>query len=264
MARSSTVTDILKGTDYGLKAFSDVELRAIKLFDKGDKPYLTCAVSDKPRPAKPEEIVRQLYLNKLMSEYGYPKDRITLVKSVQFGSSVHDKAADIVIFEKGAPTTPYIIVECKKPKRKDGLEQLESYCNATGAPIGVWTNGGAVVVRHRKDPNLFDDLTDLPRADQTLADLLKQPWTLEDLKRENILVNERTSLKDIVLEIEDLFLANSGGDAFEEVFKLIYAKLFDEWQAARKPKGRQHLDFRVGIGSDREVCDPSTGSSRGP
>lgn len=250
-----TVADILKGTEYGLKMFSDADLKAITIFDKGGKPYLTCAVSDKARPAKPEEIVRQLYLNKLMSEYGYPKDRITLEKSVQFGSSVHDKAADIVIFEKGAPTTPYIIVECKKPKRKDGLEQLESYCNATGAPVGVWTNGGAVVVRHRKDPNLFDDLTDLPRTDQTLADLLKEPWTLDDLKRENILVKERTSLKDIVLEIENLFLANSGGDAFEEVFKLIYAKLYDEWQAARKPKGKQHLDFRVGTGTDREVYD---------
>ena len=24
---------------------------------------------------------------------------------------------------------------------KNGKEQLKSYCNATGAPIGVWTNG---------------------------------------------------------------------------------------------------------------------------
>jgi hypothetical protein len=59
--------------DYGLKVFSDADLKAIKILDKGGKPYLTCAVSDKARPAKPEEVVRQLYLNKLMSEYGYPK-----------------------------------------------------------------------------------------------------------------------------------------------------------------------------------------------
>jgi len=32
-------------------------------------------------------------------------------------------------------------VELKKPKLKDGKEQLKSYCNATGAPIGVWSNG---------------------------------------------------------------------------------------------------------------------------
>lgn len=254
-----TVADILKGSDYALTIFADAEVRALKLFDRCGKPYLTCAASDKPRPAKPEEIVRQLYLRKLMDRYGYPKDRIVVEKAVYFGSAVHEKAADIVVWEKDAPTTPYIVVECKKPKRKDGLEQLESYCNATGAPIGVWTNGGSAVVRHRKDPNLFDDLRELPRADQTLLDLLHKPWTLPDLKEANILVKERTSLKDIVLEIEDLFLANSGGDAFEEVFKLIYAKLFDEWQAARKPKGKQHLDFRVGTGTDREVYDSING-----
>jgi hypothetical protein len=45
----------------------------IKLFDRGGKPYLTCAASDKARPAKPEEIIRQLYLRKLISVYGYPK-----------------------------------------------------------------------------------------------------------------------------------------------------------------------------------------------
>ncbi|MDR1676228.1 MAG: type I restriction enzyme HsdR N-terminal domain-containing protein, partial [Tannerella sp.] len=46
-----------------------------------------------------------------------------------------------MIFDKQQTTSPYIIVEMKKPKLKDGKEQLKSYCNATGAPIGVWTNG---------------------------------------------------------------------------------------------------------------------------
>jgi len=34
----------------------------------------------------------------------------------------------------------------KKPKRRDGLEQLKSYCNTEGAPIAVWTNGAEVVI----------------------------------------------------------------------------------------------------------------------
>ena len=54
------------------------------------------------------------------------------------------KRADIVIFDKLATTSPYIIVELKKPKLKDGKEQLKSCCNATGAPIEVWTNGGQI------------------------------------------------------------------------------------------------------------------------
>jgi len=146
------VTDILKGTDYALTIFTSKEVKAIELFDKNGKPYLTCAASDKARPAKPEEIVRQLYLRKLMSHYGYPKERIAIEKPVHFGSSVHEKAADIVIWEKDTTDTPYIIVEVKKPKRKDGLEQLKSYCNAEGSPIGVWTNGSETILLHREDP----------------------------------------------------------------------------------------------------------------
>jgi len=62
-----------------------------------------------------------------MGHCGYPKERIAVEKPVYFGSAIHEKAADIVVWEKDAPTTPYIIVEVKKPKRKDGLEQLKSY-----------------------------------------------------------------------------------------------------------------------------------------
>ena len=179
--------------------FSAKEVASLDLFDRNGKPYLMCLVTSKPRPAKPEEIVRQLYLRKLMDEYGYVRDRIALEKKVYFGSTQHEKAADIVIWEKGTTDTPYIIVECKKPKRKDGLEQLKSYCNAEGSAIGVWTNGGETIYLHREDPNLFRPLDGIPRADQTLAEMLNQPWTLDDLEKGNILVEERTSLKDLSL-----------------------------------------------------------------
>ncbi|MDR2500966.1 MAG: type I restriction enzyme HsdR N-terminal domain-containing protein [Treponema sp.] len=46
----------------------------------------------------------------------------------------------MVVFDKDNPTAPYIIVEVKSPKLKDGKEQLRSYCNATGAPLAVWIN----------------------------------------------------------------------------------------------------------------------------
>ena len=250
-----TISEILKGSDYALTIFSDSEIKSIAIFDKGGKPYLTCNVSGKARPAKPEEIVRQLYLNRLMMHYGYPKDRIALEKPVQFGSTIHQKAADIVIWEKNAPTTPYIIIEVKKPKRKDGLEQLKSYCNAEGSPIGVWTNGSETITLHRKEPNIFRSIPDLPEATQKLSDLLSERWTIEDLEKNNKLVTERRSLRDIIQNMEDLVLANAGVDAFEEVFKLIYAKLFDEWNASRGGKTKRHLEFRVGGSTAREFSE---------
>lgn len=250
-----TVSDILKGSEYALTIFSEQEIKAIELFDRGGKPYVTCATSEKPRPAKPEEIVRQLYLRKLMDHYGYPKERIAIEKPVYFGSAVHEKAADIVVWEKDAPTTPYIIVEVKRPKRKDGLEQLKAYCNAEGSPIGVWTNGGQTIALHREEPNLFRSLPEIPKATQKLSDLLAERWTLEDLERENKLVTERRSLKSVILDMEDLVLANAGVDAFEEVFKLIYAKLYDEWQAARGGRDKRYLEFRIGGSTAREFAE---------
>ena len=113
----------------------------------------------------------------LIDDYGYPAERIAIEKPVQMGSAVHDKLADIVIWDKDNPTAAYIIIECKKPKRSDGLEQLKSYCNAEGSPIGVWTNGGETIYLHRRDPNYYQNLPDIPRANQTLSELLGERWT---------------------------------------------------------------------------------------
>jgi type I restriction enzyme M protein len=151
--------------------------------------------------------------------------------------------------------TPYIIVEVKKPKRKDGLEQLKSYCNAEGSPIGVWTNGAETICLHREEPNIFRNLSDIPEASQTLSALLAERWTLEDLEKNNKLVTERTSLRDIILDMENLVLANAGVDAFEEVFKLVYAKLFDEWSAARGGKKKRYLEFRLHGQTSREFSE---------
>ena len=73
-----------------------------------------------------------------------------------FGREV--KRADIVVMDEDRPIVPYIIVEVKKPKLKEGKEQLKSYCNSTGAPIAVWTNGEQIAYYNRKDPNYFEDM----------------------------------------------------------------------------------------------------------
>ena len=95
--------------------------------------------------------MRQLYIKKLMDKYGYPKERIQVEKGVYFGSGM-DKRARIVVSHADDPEAAHIIVEVKKPKRTEGMEQLRSYCDAEGSPIGVWTNGGEIVVMHHVEP----------------------------------------------------------------------------------------------------------------
>ena len=69
-----------------------------------------------------------------------------------------------------------------------------------------------------------------------MADILKERFTLKDLILKDKLVTEHKSLKDVILELEDEVLANAGVDVFEEVFKLIFTKLYDESQSY-KDKG---------------------------
>lgn len=253
--KSQTTDDILRGSSYALTVFRPGSADKLDIYIKSGKPYLKCFATGKERPAKPEEIVRQLYIKLLMEDYGYPTERIAVERPVQFGSAVHEKAADIFVCDKDDPNTAFIIVECKKPKRSDGLEQLKSYCHAEGAPIGVWTNGGETIILHRQDPNFFRSLTDIPKASQTLSEVLAERWTLTDLAEHNVLVKEQTTLKKIILDMENLVLANAGVDAFEEVFKLIYAKLYDEANAAQGGKQARYLQFRVGGAIPREFKD---------
>ena len=107
--------------------------------------------------ASPEEIVRQLWVYKLLNQYRYSKDEISLEDPVKFGTAISTKAADIIVYTDKAKDTPKIIVECKKPKRKDGIEQLKSYMNSKGAPVAVWSNGLDRVILYRPYPNNYED-----------------------------------------------------------------------------------------------------------
>ena len=257
METPPTVADVLRDSAHTLTIFRPGAVDDLEIFLKQGKPYLKCFATGKDRSARPEEIVRQLYIRKLMDEYGYPRERIAVEKAVQFGSST--RAADIVICDRDEPDAAYIIVEVKRPRRSDGVEQLKSYCNAEGSPIGVWTNGGETVILHREEPNLYRNLSDIPKVTQRLSDILAEQWTIEDLARENRLVKEQTTLKEIILDMENLVLANAGVDAFEEVFKLIYAKLYDEWSASQGGRQPRYLRFRLGGATPTEFYDKLDG-----
>ena len=251
------ITSIIRGTEYDLSLFSEEKIQKLennlveRHTKKGLELYFPCLVRKKEIKATPEEIVRQLYLMVLTEDMGYPISRMELEYKVTFGRE--KKRADIVVFDKQQITSPYIIVELKKPKLKDGKEQLKSYCNATGAPIGVWSNGRSISYYHRKDPNYFEDLSGIPSANQKLSDILSERWKIADLIKKDKLVNERKSLKDLILEMEDEVLAGAGVDVFEEVFKLIFTKLFDEMESGRKPD--RNLEFRNYGDTETELKD---------
>lgn len=208
-------------TKYYLKSFIP--------FSTGNEEVQVYAEGGK---SAPEEIVRQLWVYKLIQQYGYKADEIDLEKGVQFGTEVGTKAADIIVYTDATKVTPKIIVECKKPKRKDGIEQLKSYMNAKGAPVAVWSNGADSIILYRPYPAQFDDtLFDIPKRGQAPKDVLEAKKTLLQLKKD-------FNFKKIIQDLEELVLANSGKNEFNEIFKLIFAKIWDEKEAEENRKDK--------------------------
>jgi len=243
------LADILKDSNYKLSQFTAGEIAQLeksiilKSSKSGEAPYTVCLVRKKEIKLTPEEAIRQLYLRVLTERFYYPLNRIQVEYGVNFGREV--KRADIVVMDKDRLNTVYMLVEVKKPKLKDGKEQLRSYCHATGAPIAIWTNGDQISYYQRKDPNYFEEIPGLPNASQTLADILQIKFTLEDLVANDKLVKQNKSLKALIEEMEDEVLANAGVDVFEELFKLIFTKLYDEWYSGQGNRRTTRLmEFR--------------------
>lgn len=187
------------------------------------------------KKSNPEEIVRQLWLFKLHHVYHYPLDHIAVEYQIDFGTITAEKAADIVVFQRDGKTAK-IVVEVKRPDRKEGINQLKSYLNAEGSPVGVWSNGQERVILYRPYPREFEDtLTEIPTFEQEPKDVLAARLTLAHLKSE-------FDFKRIIQNLEELVLANAGVDEFNEIFKIIFAKIYDE-KAARDRKN-QELAFR--------------------
>jgi len=245
----TNLAEILSEAQRSLVLFDDAAIRSVQelLRQKNGKRYIKCQIRSKEVQATPEEIIRQLWIHRLQFHYRYPLSRLQVEYPITFGRDT-SKRADIVVMDSDRPTVPYIIVEVKHEKAKDGKEQLKSYTHATGAPLAVWSDGSQAISWHRKNPNYFVEIPDLPTSQQTIEQIVNQPWTMETLidkekEREAEGIKAR-SLRQLIEDMEDEVLANAGVDVFEEVFKLIFTKLYDELACFRGKRGQKYLRFR--------------------
>lgn len=242
MTTAEILRKIFRNPDEELLMFDNLD--TLNIYEKENGKYFLASLSKgeeekevynpKNDNCHPEEIVRQLYLHRLIKHYKYPKEFIEIEKVVHFGREVNDaKRADIVVYRADG-ITPKIIVEVKAPNEKHDIQQLKSYLNAEGAPVGVAVNGEHRLILYRPYPKEFDDtLDDIPAADEEIADVLERRKTLKDLKDKD--------LRRVITDLEELVLANSGADSFDEIFKLIYAKLYDEKEARSRPNEELHF-----------------------
>jgi type I restriction enzyme M protein len=208
--------------------------------------YMFCPIRKKAYKvnSKPEEKVRQYWLYRLRDQYGYPFKSMDVEVSILMGSTHAKKTADIVVYNTDNTNLKRIFVEVKKPKRYDGLEQLKAYMNATGCRIGLWSNGeDPPVYLLRNEPTAtheeaeWRELRNIPKRHEKLADV-----DTPILRKELEPVNDFLS---IVNECDNYIRAHEGTNVFDEIFKLIFTKLYDERINLKNESSA--AAFRVGV-----------------
>ncbi len=206
--------------------------------------YVFCPIRKKLYKAKPEEKVRQWWIYRLKEVYGYSFSQMAVEVKVIVGSTEAKKRADIVVYMDDKKAVPRVFVEVKKPDRKDGIEQLKVYLNATGCRLGLWSNGTPPhVYLLRNEPKAGEEeaswreLRNIPAKNEKLSDV-DNPITRKELE-------PLTDFLSVIRECEDYIKAHEGTNPFDEIFKLIIAKLYDEKSNLKNDDSP--AKFRVGV-----------------
>ncbi len=184
--------------------------------------------------ATPEEVdAVQVFSRQLVEDYNYTKEQITTHPQFRVKSRPSDTSGkypvDIAVFKNSdkRENEVYIIIECKKKKRKDGRSQLEDYLRLSRAEFGVWFNGEERLFLHKKEKEgkvLFDEIPNIPIGGQSLTDIGR-------LKKSELRATH--NLKLIFKSIRNYLSANTIGATRDEVLaqqliNLIFCKLYDE------------------------------------
>ena len=200
----------------------------------------------------PEEVnAVQVFSRILVEDYKYPKENIHTRPQFRVKARPSDTKkeypVDIAVFDSSdhSDDSLYIIVECKKPNRKDGRRQLEIYMQLSKARLGVWYNGEQKLCLLKKVVNdgiTFEEIPNIPEYGERVEDV--GMYRRKDLKTPH-------NLKSIFKDIHNYFAANNVGATLPEIFaqqfiNLLFCKIYDE----RFTKKNDIVRFRAGINEE--------------
>ena len=243
-------TLIEQGVAKGLIVFNEDQSRITYLHTGKSRSY-----------TDPEEQVEAESYLKLILVYNYHKERIKLFEKVTMGASV--KEADIIVYEDDACQNPSIIVECKKQDVSEAeftqaIEQAASYAYALSGTVKyIWTTSG-----------IKDSYLQIDKERQTRVQIPNIPLYGKVVQKYNYVKGGRVKGEDAgndeikqqffdLEQVSESELTNrfkkahqslwAGGelnpsDAFDELDKLIFCKIWDE----RKPRKKgEPYDFQI-------------------
>jgi type I restriction enzyme M protein len=164
--------------------------------------YVQDYISGLPVKALPEEIEAvQVFAQRLVEDYGYPKDHIQTRPQFRVRLRPSDEGrsfpVDIAVFssKRKIEDSLYLVVECKKKNCKDGIGELKLYMDMSPAALGVWFNGDEHVylrkVLKRDGTRDYQELPNIPRFGQRVEDIglfkrddLRRPSNLKAIFRD--------------------------------------------------------------------------------
>ncbi len=234
---------IQKGIDKKYIRF-DAELKSI-----------TYLITDKKyRYSNPEEPVRLETYLQLIFEYGYPAARLDV--EVIVPRRTPSDRADIVVYADDERKTPYIVVECKHPDVSEAefvqaVEQGFGNANSLRAEF-VWVTSGRKAKYYdvknfapgERTENIIASIPRFGQSKLSRARFYKGGRDEDGREAFDLEIVAQDELTRIFSQAHQALWAGgkrNPSEAFDELDKLIFCKLWDE-KKARKPQ--EPYDFQ--------------------
>ena len=128
-----------------LSAIRSTVVERLNVKDINGKQCVFCAWRRRWVRLTPEEWVRQHFLHRLVSDYGYPSGRIGVEVSIALGDA--KKRCDAVVYDE--QLRPQVLIECKAehvPITQRTLDQAITYNRKLNVPYLFLHNGPETVV----------------------------------------------------------------------------------------------------------------------
>ena len=209
--------------------------------------------------ATPEEVdAVQVFARRLVEDYDYPKIHIQTRPQYRVRRSPSDEArsyqVDIALFKSDdrVENNLYLVVECKKKTRREGLAQLQIYMDMSSAELGVWFNGNEHIyllkAYHPDGTRTYEEIPNIPRYMQRVQDV--GLYTRNSLSKPS---NLRAIFKDLRNHLAGMTTGITRDEALaQEIINILFCKILDEQDTAPG----DIVTFRAGVGeSSSDVAE---------
>ena len=241
---------INKGIEKGLISFNEDLSRITYKFVNKSRNYYA-----------PEEQVEAVSFLKLVLVYNYPVQRIKLFEKVTKGSSKIE--ADIIVYDDDMCLSPIIVTECKKQEVSEAefqqaINQAVSYANVLSGTVKyIWTTSGIKdsFLLFDKERDIRIQIPNLPIYGKAITKYafvkggrLRNEDAGDDPIKQQFFDLEQVSESELINRFKKAHQSLWAGgelnpsDAFDELDKLIFCKIWDE----RKPRKKgEPYDFQI-------------------